>query len=426
MNRRELIRKGLITVGSVAVSGADVLRSSRVFGQDQPTKPMPLPRPPVKPAPRIEPVPAPRPTPAPRIEPAPTRVEPHPTAVRVEDSMVGFGLSPKGSVTVATVKTTSAVKKLPNAVPISPSRKIFMSTKHNVTPVAKEEISNHFFAFQTALVDGLPTVLLPNDVDPKIKTDEAAPDVLLDVSLDAFHLSESEAVNKDTRATLRLTINNEDDTERARKFDIVYWALTTGLNLFDDQLKTRIPKLNSSDLKADFKKALANRSIELPGGIGSIRFEVIRHKEPPWWRKLFKFGSEGGKALTAVLGFPALTAEVLDIIDGIPQFQEADAPQILFKSRSLKFAFSKQARDALTEDGLVKVGVLNPGIWLLARGRDFDTLRNAKAYYFQTYGLLVPAAVTEKEVVNGEYEDLFKDVTYAVLKAKIRPYKICT
>ena len=287
MNRRQLIRNGLVAVGGMTAGASGVLRSELVLAQTQP-----LPHPTRPPQP-IRPI-----SPAKIWSPA------IPTSKSVEEMTVGFGLSPKGSVTVATVKATDAVKKLPNMVPISASRAILISTNPDVPPVAKEEIPNQFFAFQAAFLDGSPTVLTPNDVEPSIQTGETAPDVLLDVSLASFHLSESDGVNKDARAQLRLTINNEADTERARKFDIVYWAITTGLYLFDDQLKTRIPKLNSSDLKADFRKALGNRSIELPGGIGSIKFEVIRHKEPPWWRKIFTFGSEGGKALTAVLGFP--------------------------------------------------------------------------------------------------------------------------
>ena len=410
MNRRQLIRNGLVAVGGMTAGASGVLRSELVLAQ---TQPLPHPTRP--------------PQPIPPISPAKIWSPAIPTSKSVEEMTVGFGLSPKGSVTVATVKATDAVKKLPNMVPISASRAILISTNPDVPPVAKEEIPNQFFAFQAAFLDGSPTVLTPNDVEPSIQTGETAPDVLLDVSLASFHLSESDGVNKDARAQLRLTINNEADTERARKFDIVYWAITTGLYLFDDQLKTRIPKLNSSDLKADFRKALGNRSIELPGGIGSIKFEVIRHKEPPWWRKIFTFGSEGGKALTAVLGFPALTADVLEFVDKVANSFERTDSEVLFTSRPLKFAFSKQARDVLTANGTlpVKAGVLNPGIWLLARGRDLDTLTNAKASYFETHGLLVPSGVSENDLVHNRYEDPFKDVTYAVLKATIRPHKIC-
>jgi hypothetical protein len=357
--------------------------------------------------------------------PSASQVQPRPS---IDQQTTGFGTLPEGSVTVSTVETTEAVKRLPNAVEISSKEAALLITEPSDVLVKKEEIPNQFFAFQaTVLPDKTPALLVPNDVEPLIDTSDDLPDVLLSVNLKSFHLAKSEKVDKDTRATLRISLNKENDVERANRFDTLFWTVTTGLNLFNSELGKKFDKLDSKSYETDFMKALSNRPIEIPGGVGSIKLEIIKHKEPAWWHKVFTFlGGDNGRKITSALGFPAITTEAFNFIDKVATSFESKDSEKLFASRSLKFAFSKQARAVITDNVPVKASSLNKGIWVLARGRDLKALANAKAYYDDMLGILVPDGVTQGDVLTGNYVDPFQEVTYAVLKAGMKAAKIET
>jgi hypothetical protein len=98
--------------------------------------------------------------------------------------------------------------------------------------------------------------------------------------------------------------------------------------------------------------------------------------------------------------------------------------QTLMASQKLLFAFSQQARDAYVAGGPVKIGVLNKGRWILARGRDYAALSDAKASYYATYGKLVPAGVTPEQLISGKYDDPFANISYAILNANTTATKI--
>lgn len=334
-----------------------------------------------------------------------------------------FGAKPDWAATTWSIDTP---KKLPTDFPAlyGPDNEavVFMSAERSAPPIATAELSNQFIAFQLTEKNGKSILLESSAVEPEIETPDATPDVVMDARLEAFHLGDNEPVAKDARATLRLTINKADDSPRARNFETLYWAVTAGLKLHDD---VRNKRAESQDLNADFRKALGNKYIEIPGALGEIKFEVIRHREPSWWKKVFTFAdSPTGKALTAALGFPAVTQQVVRFVDEAANRLENTNPEVLFASRPLKFAFSKQARKSYVGSGPVNIGALNPGRWVLARGRDFKTLANAQAWFWGTYGRLVPGSVTGPDVVGGSYPDPFKNITYAVVTVQAKAHKL--
>jgi hypothetical protein len=279
------------------------------------------------------------------------------------------------------------------------------------------DLSNQFIVFQSADVSGQPTLLEASGIMPAVSTPAATPDVLLDVSLLSFHVADDETVNKDTRATMRLTLSGGDQESQSP----LYWAVTAGMQLYDE-VKSKRPL--PSQFETSFKRALGNRSIAIPTAVGTMKFEVVKHKEPKWWHKVFNFlGSGGGKILTSALGFPGVTQDVIKFIDDAASRFEDNNPAVLFASRPLQFAFSKEAKTA--SSGVVeKIGALNPGLWIMARGRDFAMLKGQHATYYHTYGMLVPSATPIEDVLAGKANDPLKNVTYAVFKSKIEATKI--
>jgi hypothetical protein len=202
----------------------------------------------------------------------------------------------------------------------------------------------------------------------------------------------------------------------------LFWAITAGLNLYDDIKKKRS---ESRDLQSDFRKALGNKYVEIPGALGNVTFEVIKHKEPPWWRHVFAFlQTDTGKALVSALGFPAVTQQVIRFVDEATSRLDDTKPEVLFRSCPLTFAFSKQAKSDFIGNGPIRIGCLNQGTWIFARGRDFRALANAKAYFYATYGKLVPSSVSPADLVTGSYDDPFKNVTYAIFRVLMKPYKL--
>src|SRR5688572_9439509 len=130
MNRRQVLHNGAMLAGSLAVASAsNLLQPTTCLGQ-------------VPPKPQLPPNPA------------------------IDQQTTSFGSLPEGSVTVSTVGTTEAVKRLSNAVEISSKEAALLITEASAESVKKHEIPNQFFAFQATLsADKTPTLLVPNDVE---------------------------------------------------------------------------------------------------------------------------------------------------------------------------------------------------------------------------------------------------------------------
>jgi hypothetical protein len=149
-----------------------------------------------------------------------------------------------------------------------------------------------------------------------------------------------------------------------------------------------------------------------------MTFQVIKHKEPAWWRRVFEFaGGDAAKSIISMLGFPALTNDAIRMINQLLDRFDDSAPEVLFQSRPLRFALTQRAKDEITGGSeRVPMGALNKGYCLLARGRDFATVVDHDAYYYPTYEKLLPASVSPEQAFAGKYNDPFAGMTYAVFR----------
>src|SRR5262249_9470869 len=153
----------------------------------------------------------------------------------------------------------------------------------------------------------------------------------------------------------------------------VFWSIAAGLSLYN---QANNAKPESKDYKADLQRAFGNRPIEIPGGLGRLSFEVIKHKEPPWWKRIFQFAqSETGQSLVSLLGFPAITRQAIAVIDQLLDRLVDAQPEPLFKSLPMRLALSKYARNEFTGGNpKVRIGALSRGFCVMARGKDFDVI----------------------------------------------------
>ncbi len=279
--------------------------------------------------------------------------------------------------------------------------------------LAEKDIRDQFVVFQFGQSTDGPTILDTSEVVPKLEGNEDKPDALAILQLASFHVGEADQIDKDARATLRVDFGK--DSNSSSSLDAVFWSIAAGLNLYNEFKKK---PSDAKDLKSDFNEAFSHRPIEIAGGLGRLSFEVVKHQEPKWWQKIFSFLQSGtGKALTSAVGFPAITSQAIGFIDELLNKLDKSNPEILFKSRPMTLALTKRARDAFNAGvPSVSVGVLNPGFCLLARGRDYKTIVAGEPGYMGAYGLLKPKAVKLEDFLQGNYNDPFKDVTYAVLR----------
>ena len=284
------------------------------------------------------------------------------------------------------------------------------------------ELADQFFVFQITNTESGQTIQEASLVPPKFEGSEAQPDMYVSVEMQSFHLAGSEPVDKNTRATMRLIIG-KDKNSRDRIFDDVFWTISAGLDLYNQASGQRA---KPNDFKSDFSKALGNRPIEVPGGLANITFEVLKHREPKWWQRIFGFlQSEAGRSLTSVVGFPAITQSAIKVLDELFNRFDRNDSEPIFQSRSMILALSQLAKmDYTAGNPRIRMGSLNPGFCVMARGRDYHKIADADAYYYPHYGILVPASVDPGDVVTQNYDDPFKDITYVVFKIGMVPTKL--
>lgn len=281
------------------------------------------------------------------------------------------------------------------------------------TTLTTEEIQDQFIVFQFSSSDQGPSVLESSQVEPRLQGSDEKPDALARLQLTTFHVGKEERIEKDTRATLRLDLSK--DRNSSSSLDTLYWAVAAGLSLYDEIKKG---PAESRDLRADFSEAFAQRPIEIPGSLARFSFEVVKHREPAWWQRIFSFlGSETGKTLISAVGFPGVTGRAVELVDELLNRLNDDRPEVLFRSRPMTLALTTRARDELT-GGLpgIRPGVLNPGYCLMARGRDFSRIVGLNPRFLIAYGKLVPGDLNPEEFLSGNFENPFDEMTYAVFR----------
>ncbi len=287
---------------------------------------------------------------------------------------------------------------------------------------AAVSLGDQFIVFQfNNKLEG-PTILEASQVEPKIAGSPSEPDVRVALEMLSFNLGANERIDPETRATMRINFG-KDQSSTDKYFDTVFWSIAAGLQLYDSYKNKRA---ESKDLNGDFSKAFGKRPIDIPGGLGQLSFQVVKHKEPPWWKKLMGFAhGETAKSLVSVLGFPAITTQAIALIDKLLGRLVDSEPEVLFGSNPMRLALSQWARDQFSGDNpRIRVGCLRQGFCVLARGRDYDTIAKSNALYYSQYGKLVPTSVNDAQILVGDYDDPFKDITYAVFRVGMAGTKL--
>lgn len=284
--------------------------------------------------------------------------------------------------------------------------------------IAGSEMANNFFAFQIVKPGSESTIKEATAIEPEIETSDANPDVVLDVSLEAFHLGYPDSQLKDNdTATLRLTLCNDPISSREGKMETLFWTITSALRLYKEVKGQKI-LVPSQDLHVDYRKTLGNQRIKIPGAVGSLKIEMIKHKAPAWWKRILSFLKvSSGEAVTAAIGLPGVTREVVNFVDDATSRFDGGS-EVLLSSRPLKFAFSKQAKDYYTNRG-VEICGLNSGFWVIARGKDLYELVDKQAHFHATYNTLIPGRRG-----NNSASDPFRDITYAILNVEMKPTRL--
>jgi hypothetical protein len=300
-------------------------------------------------------------------------------------------------------------------------RGLEMSSK-GLESTSTDDLANQFIVFQLNNSETGGTVIETSSVAPTLDGGDDAPDVQMSIEMIAFHVGKNEGIPENTRATMRLVIG-KDENSRDKYFDTAFWTIAAGLQLYD---QSKGKPAESKDLKADFTKAFGKRPIEIPGGLARMTFEVVKHKETEWWQRIFGFLQSGtGKALTSIIGFPAIAQSAIGLVDELLNKLNDDVTGVLFKSRPLTLALSKMAKDDFSGGNpRVKVGCINPGFCIIARGRDYALLANADASFYTSYGKLVPTSVSQEDLLADNYDDPFANCTYGVFKIGMRGTKL--
>ena len=293
---------------------------------------------------------------------------------------------------------------------------------HRLNRVDSNEIGDQFFVFQL-----VPTkerkwyIKSPQDIEPLLETNNEAPDVALDCRLLSFHVGDEDKMDPDIKATVRITFGTEHNTRRSRDMgQQLYWAISSGLNLWN----TRGLRAQPRDYRADFREIFGNKFVELPGGAGTLKVEIVKHRKSSWWEKAFNFSnSAAGIGLVSALGFPGVTSRVLHFVDEAANRFVGENAKVLFSSRGLPIAFTKQASNEITQTG-TRIGGLNAGIWVFARGRDLPLLASKEMTYDATLRRLFPRESNVADIVSGKTLDPLRGVTYAVMSARMKARKI--
>ena len=289
-------------------------------------------------------------------------------------------------------------------------------TRDNGTVASRDDLADQFIAYQISKAAEGPALLDATAVQPGLAGSSEQPDVLARMNLVSFHIGIGEGVDADTRATLRITFGADPSTS-TRMLDTAFWAIAAGLKLYQDGKVAQ-----DKQLAADLNRAFANRPVEIAGGLGLLSFEVVRHEEPKWWQRLFGFAlGPTGQTLTSVLGFPAITQPALSLVDELLGRLADDPHEVLFKSAPMRLALSRRAHDDFTGgNARIKLGALDDGYCVLARGRDHDTLVAADPVFHPTHGILAPASANPARIEELTTDNPLHGLTYAVFRVRMK------
>ncbi|HRN57359.1 MAG TPA: hypothetical protein PLL71_12950, partial [Agriterribacter sp.] len=132
-----------------------------------------------------------------------------------------------------------------------------------------DETSNQFILLQ--LSDGDKRVLNTTEVVPKLQGTEK-PDINMLLDFEGFKIGSNENIDPKTKATLQLKVGQEHKITGLEK---LFYCINGGLDLYNEIKRKRAePK----DFKQSTETALGNKPISLPGGVGQISLNVVKHE----------------------------------------------------------------------------------------------------------------------------------------------------
>ena len=274
-------------------------------------------------------------------------------------------------------------------------------------------LSDQFIALNLeSNADNTHSFKLSHNSSPTLEGGDDNPDVALKIEMIAFSAGEGDPSKGS--ATLRLDVCQHKNNYGA--MEPLYWSIAAGVDIASLFKKGVSP----SNYRKDFQSSFSNREIEVPGGLCNLSFELVRHKEQPWWQKIFKFANTGaGSVLLDAAGFPGITRGAVDIIDqAFDRLHNADK-DILFKSAMAPYALSAfGVEDYTLGSSGVKIGVLNKGFTLLVPQRHVAIFEELAPTILPSQGRLLPRGVSELEALDPDYKNPFDSVPYVVLKVK--------
>ena len=282
------------------------------------------------------------------------------------------------------------------------------------------ELANQFIPFQIVGTENKNVVKQVHEIDRVLEGKGDRPDVLMRIEMVHFHLAKDERLRRDTRATMNITIRQENAIDD--KLEPLYWVASAGLdlyNLFNE-------KDNKKETQTDFHEVFARRPIELPNGIGVLKFDVIKHDEKKWYDVAFDlFTSKIGKAAIAVFGLPGVALEAAGIVKNLVSKIKDRKAEILFDSKELPLVFTKAAKEKILKDSTHNmVGSIQPGMFILTRGRDYKLFKEQSPFYHFTFQRLFPQETTSEQMMDSSFIDPFKNCTYAIFRVAVVDTKL--
>jgi hypothetical protein len=137
--------------------------------------------------------------------------------------------------------------------------------------------ADQFTLFQLAAGNvGRPVVDL-HAATPTLKGGDDNPNVRVSIDLLSFRIAPTEGLDPKMQATLRLDMGN--DRSSPSPLDPLFWSIAAGFYLAAQAVT---PPAEAKSLNADFLQGVQAAAIEISGGLGQLRSEVVAHEELPW------------------------------------------------------------------------------------------------------------------------------------------------
>ena len=289
------------------------------------------------------------------------------------------------------------------------------------TPVAASQvIDDQFMLYQLGSADQPIRDL--TQVEPLVEGNAAEPDVQASIAMLAFHLGrdDAEKMTDQSRATLQLDLGKDESSNS--QMEPLFWSIASGLDLYE-HWKAGTNASDPKKMSDDFSSRFRRRPVEIPGGLGQLRIEIVEHTEPPWWRRALGFVARdsGVKRIISSIGFPGIALDAVKLIDEvIGRFSDATARPIM-RSRPLTIAFSNAAKDDyIAGSDAARVGCIAPGFYALMRYADTQMFRKTPPVFLGHTGHLVPRTDWEKDPAGIDPQNTpYSEMTYAVLRFRV-------